>query len=174
MARRDDDFAEFFAARFDGARRMAYALCGNWQEAEELTQAAFVSMYARWSAIHVDTVDAYLRKVVTRGFLDTKRRRRRREHTVAELPELSVEYELSSVEDRPSLLVALQKVPPRQRAVLVLRFLQDLSVQQVADALRCSTGTVKSQTARGLTALRTAYEATNGDVWLPKVVGCER
>jgi RNA polymerase sigma-70 factor (sigma-E family) len=157
VARFDREFAEFFSARFDNARRTAYAMCGDWAEAEELAQHGFVRLYSHWPKVIHTNPDAYLRTVLTRLFLDTRRRGRKREQLVAELPEQFF-VDSHSAEDRPSLIAALQKVPPRQRAVLVLRIVQDLSVEQVAEALRCSTGTVKSQTARGLKALREAYE----------------
>jgi RNA polymerase sigma-70 factor (sigma-E family) len=153
---RDQEFADFFAARFDGARRIAYAMCGSWPDAEEIAQTAFVKLYARWAKIRIETVDAYLRTVVTRVFLDTKRRGRAREQVVAELPDTIVPADVGPAE-RMALRAALLTVPPGQRAVLVLRFVADLSVEQVAEALGCSTGTVKSQTARGLVALRAAY-----------------
>jgi RNA polymerase sigma factor (sigma-70 family) len=176
VANRDDGFADFFTSRFDSARRTAHALCGNWLEAEEIAQTAFVSMYGRWNKVRIESADAYLHTVqvriesadaylhtvLTRAFLDTKRRGRRREQVMAEPPEVVVEQDTSSVEDRPSLLKALQSVPARQRAVLVLRFIEDLSVEEAADALGCSTGTVKSQTARGLVTLRKAYGAVTG------------
>ena len=155
--RRDKEFAEFFSARFDNARRIVFAMCGNWGEAEEIAQAAFVRVYARWSKVELDTVDAYLRTVLTRGFLDTRRRGRAREQAMAEPPDRIVPAE-EGAEDRVALRAALLAVPPGQRTVLVLRFLADLSVEQVADALGCTAGTVKSQTARGLVALRAAYE----------------
>lgn len=155
--RRDKEFAEFFSARFDTARRIVYAMCGDWSEAEEIAQSAFVRVYARWSKIELDTVDAYLRTVLTRGFLDTRRRGRAREHAMAEPPDRIVPAE-NGAEDRVALRAALLAVPPGQRTVLVLRFLADLSVEQVAETLGCTAGTVKSQTARGLTALRAAYE----------------
>ncbi|MCE7004978.1 SigE family RNA polymerase sigma factor [Kibdelosporangium philippinense] len=158
MARFDKEFAEFFSARFDYARRTAYAMCYDWAEAEELAQNAFVRLYSHWPRVVHTNPDAYLRTVVTRLFLDTRRRGRKREHLVAELPEQLFVDNHDAAEDRPSLIAALQKVPPKQRAVLVLRIVQDLSVEQVAEALRCSTGTVKSQTARGLKTLREAYE----------------
>jgi RNA polymerase sigma-70 factor (sigma-E family) len=164
VARRDAEFAEYFAANFDGARRIGYALCGDWVEAEELAQAAFVRVYARWSAVHMATAGAYLRTVVTRLFLDSRRRGRARERSTAELPELPVEAPLGRVEERMVLVAALQAVSPRQRAVLVLRFLQDMSIEQVAEVMNCSAGTVKSQTARGLEALRGDYLARGGVV----------
>lgn len=157
--RRDTEFAEFFSARFDTARRIVYAMCGDWSEAEEIAQSAFVRVYARWSKVELDTVDAYLRTVLTRGFLDTRRRGRAREQAMAEPPDRIVPAE-QGAEDRVALRAALLAVPPGQRTVLVLRFLADLSVDQVAEALGCTAGTVKSQTARGLVALRAAYERT--------------
>jgi RNA polymerase sigma-70 factor (sigma-E family) len=153
---RDQEFAEFFSARFDGARRIAFAMCGSWSDAEEIAQSAFVKVYARWTKIRIETVDAYLRTVITRVFLDTKRRGRAREQVVAELPETVAPPDAGPAE-RLALRAALMAVPPGQRAVLVLRFVADLSIVQVAETLGCTTGTVKSQTARGLAALRAAY-----------------
>ncbi len=156
MRGRDQEFAEFFSARFEGARRIAYAMCGSWPDAEEIAQSAFVKMYARWPKIRIETVDAYLRTVLTRVFLDTKRRGRAREQVVAELPETIAPPDAGPAE-RLALRAALLTVPPGQRAVLVLRFVADLPIGQVAEILGCTTGTVKSQTARGLAALRAAY-----------------
>lgn len=155
-ATRDAEFADFFAGRFDSARRVAHALCGDWGEAEELAQTAFVRLYAKWPSIRLETVDAYLRTVLTRAFLDTRRRGRAREHPVAEPPDRPANHEFGT-EERHALHTALLAVPPRQRAVLVLRFVADLSIEETANILKCSTGTVKSQTARGLATLRTAY-----------------
>jgi RNA polymerase sigma-70 factor (sigma-E family) len=157
VARFDEEFAEFLAARFDKARRMAYAMCGDWTEAEELAQNGFVRLYSHWPRVAGQNPDGYLRMILTRLFLDTKRRGRKREHLVAELPERAVRGDVS-YDDRQPLVAALQLLPPRQRAVLVLRIVQDLSIEQAAQAMRCSQGTVKSQTARGLIALREAYE----------------
>jgi RNA polymerase sigma-70 factor (sigma-E family) len=158
---RDQEFADFFSARFEGARRIAYAMCGSWPDAEEIAQTAFVKLYARWTKVRIETVDAYLRTVLTRVFLDTKRRGRAKEQVVADLPDTAAPPDAGPAE-RMALRSALLSVPPGQRAVLVLRFVADLSVEQVAETLGCSAGTVKSQTARGLTALRAAY--AKGDV----------
>ena len=157
MRARDQEFAEFFSARFDGARRIAYAMCGSWNDAEEIAQNAFVRVYARWAKIRIDTVDAYLRTVLTRVFLDSRRRGHARERAVAELPEQAVPPD-HSAHERIAMHAALMAVPPGQRAVLVLRFVADLSVEQVAETLGCSAGTVKSQTARGLATLRQVYQ----------------
>jgi RNA polymerase sigma-70 factor (sigma-E family) len=156
----DRDFAEFYAARFDAVRRTAYALCGNWVEAEELTQSGFVRLYAKWGRVADTNPEGYLRTILTRLFLDTRRRGRGRERLVAELPEPRP-GQSAPVEERHSLLAALQHVSPRQRATLVLRIVHDLSVEQVAGILGCSPGTVKSQQARGMAALRAAYHGAN-------------
>lgn len=152
------EFAEFFSARFDTYRRVAHALCGDWGEAEEITQESFVKVYARWSKIRRDTADAYVRKVLTRSFLDTRRRKRAREDVVAEVPDTGSRDPETA--ERLALGSALLSVPPRQRAVLVLRFIADQSVEQVAATMGCSVGTVKSQTSRGLDTLRAAYPET--------------
>ncbi|WP_260194438.1 SigE family RNA polymerase sigma factor [Actinophytocola gossypii] len=163
MRARDQEFADFFSARFDATRRVAYAMCGSWVDAEEITQNAFVRVYARWAKIRLDTVDAYLRTVVTRVFLDTKRRARAREQAFADVPDQAVPPDHSS-HDRLAMQAALMTVPPGQRAVLVLRYVADLSIDQVAEILGCSAGTVKSQAARGLATLRANLDpATTGN-----------
>ncbi len=144
------------------ARRIAYALCGNWNEAEEIAQTAFVRMYAHWSRVRPETAQAYLRTVLTRTFLDSRRRGRAREQAVAEVPDSPVASGEAQVDERNALFAALHGVPEGQRAVLVLRFVQDMSIEQVAQTLRCSAGTVKSQTSRGLAALRVAYQDLAG------------
>ena len=158
VVRFDGDFAEFYSARFDAACRTAYALCGDWVEAEEIAQHSFVRLYSRWPAVTRGNPDAYLRTVITRLFLDDRRRGRGRENLVANCPERAVPTDLTGVDDRQPLLAALHTLPPRQRATLVLRIVHDLSIEQVAELLRCSTGTVKSQLSRGLRALREAYQ----------------
>ncbi|WP_394614660.1 SigE family RNA polymerase sigma factor [Lentzea sp. JNUCC 0626] len=153
--RRDEEFSEFFQSRFDWGRRTAYALCGDWSEAEELAQNAFVKAYAKWPSVRRDSADAYVRMILTRLFLDTKRRVRGREHPVADVPERGVAGGFGEPDSQ--LHRALQQVPPKQRAVLVLRYVHDLSIEQTAAELGCSEGNVKSQSARGLSALREAY-----------------
>jgi RNA polymerase sigma-70 factor (sigma-E family) len=159
MGGRTDEFAEFFAARFGSTLRSAYAMCGDWSEAEEICQTAFVKVYAAWHRVRSETADGYLRTVLTRIFLDTRRRGAGLTSPVAEVPDAGVPALVDQVDDRTALVAALRTVPRRQRAALVLRFVQDLSVEQTAAAMGCSVGTVKSQTARGLDALRLAYRA---------------
>jgi RNA polymerase sigma-70 factor (sigma-E family) len=153
----DDDFAAFYTARAAGLRNAAYLLCGDWHLAADLTQITFTKMYRVWHRIERhDTLDQYSRRVLVRAFLDERRRPWRREFaTVPESPDLdAVARGDEGADERLLLRTALARVPKRQRAVLVLRFWMDMSVEQVAATLGCSTGTVKSQTAAGLTNLR--------------------
>ena len=149
----DADLAELFAGRAAALRRTAYVLCGDWHRAEDLTQTAFAKCFAAWGRLREPAAaEAYLRSTLMHAFLDDNKRGWRRERATAELPERMAPA--TDTESRMVLLSALAKVPPRQRACLVLRFYDDLSVEDTADTLRCSTGTVKSNTARGLDALR--------------------
>ncbi|SDC88453.1 SigE family RNA polymerase sigma factor [Actinokineospora iranica] len=155
--REEQEFAEYFAARRDAVRRTAYLLCGDWHRADDLAQTAFVALHRRWRKIRDrGALDAYVRRSVVRAMIDETRRPWRRERHVEALPEVpSSDAEVGdAVATRSALLDGLTRVPPRQRAVLVLRFLEGLDVAGTAAAMKCSEGTVKSQTARGLAALR--------------------
>ncbi len=154
MSERDRAFAEYFAARSGAMRGTAYLLCGDWHRAEDLVQTTFTKLYVHWHRVaRHEALDPYVRKVLIRAFIDEGRRLRwRRESALdasAERPAAPVPSE-----DRLVLLAALGRVPPRQRAVLVLRYWEDLPVEEVATLLNCSAGTVKSQAARGLATLR--------------------
>lgn len=165
--REEQEFAEYFAARRDAVRRTAYMLCGDWYKADDLTQTAFVALHRRWRKIRDHgALDAYVRKTLVRASIDESRRPWRRERHVETLPEVTQQgTEVGdSVATRSALLDGLREVPPRQRAVLVLRFLEGLDVAATAEALKCSEGTVKSQTARGLTALRGVLGDTLDDL----------
>jgi RNA polymerase sigma-70 factor (sigma-E family) len=153
----DVEFAEMFAGRASALRRTAYLLCGDWHRAEDLTQTAFVKCYAALGRLREPAaVDAYLRATLLHTYFDDdKRAWRRRERATGELPDTGGTPS-DPPEDRLVMLQALAAVPPRQRACLVLRFYDDLSVEETAVALGCSGGTVKSNTARGLDALRRA------------------
>ena len=161
MDERDEqEFAEYFAARRDSARRTAYMMCGDWDRADDLAQTAFVALHRRWRKIRDRAaLDAYLRTTLVRASIDESRRPWRRERQVDTLPEPSPahgERVDEQVASRQDMLVALRKVPPRQRAVLVLRYFEGLDVHTVAEALGCGEGNVKSQTSRGLSNLRQA------------------
>jgi len=155
-------FSLYVTARRDRVRRTAYLLCGDWHRADDLTQIAFVKLYGAWGQIRdYAALDAYVRKCLTRVSIDESRRPWRREGVVEELPQVhdrsATEGDLASgVVDREIVRRALQEVPPGQRAVLVLRYFEGMDVTATAAALECSEGNVKSQTARGLAALKGA------------------
>lgn len=146
------DFDEFARSRQAQLRRTAYLLCGDWHLAEDLTQTALAKLYAAWRRVRLDSPDGYARKVLFRTFVDETRRRRWWERPRAY--EFDIAAPAQDPELRLTLLAALRQVPARSRAVLVLRFWEDQSVEATAAALGCSVGTVKSQTSRGLAALR--------------------
>lgn len=147
---------EIFETQGVALRRTAYLLCGDWHHAEDLVQVAFAKTFAAWSRMkHHDSVEGYLRQTMTRAFLDETRRKWRGETPTEILPEV-VAITSSSTEDRILIQQALSQVPPKQRACLVLRFFEDLTVAQTAAILSCTQGTVKSNTARGLETLREA------------------
>ncbi|MEU1751184.1 SigE family RNA polymerase sigma factor [Micromonospora matsumotoense] len=154
MGDRDTAFAAYFAARSEAMRGTAYLLCGDWHRAEDLVQTAFTKLYLVWNRVsRHEVLDAYVRQILVRTFLDERRRGWwRRERVGGEQADQPAPAE--SPENRLVLLQALAAVPPRQRAVLVLRYWEDQSVEEVAALLGCSTGTVKSQSARGLDTLR--------------------
>ncbi|GAA1020154.1 MULTISPECIES: SigE family RNA polymerase sigma factor [Amycolatopsis] len=169
MDQRDEqEFAEYFAARRDAVRRTAYLMCGDWHKADDLAQTAFVALHRRWKKIRDRAAtDAYVRKTLVRAVIDESRRPWRRERQTEVLPEPMDDGPglAERVATREDLLAALKEVPPKQRAVLVLRFFDGLDVGAAATALGCSEGNVKSQTARGLANLRQVLEReveTNG------------
>jgi len=156
----DDDrrqFSEYFAARREVVRRTAYLMCGDWHWADDLAQTAFIRLAASWHRIRdPHAVDAFVRTCLVRAYLsETRRVWRRRERTVAETPDLAgIDDGIETATRRMVFAKALGQVPPRQRVTLICRFYQGLDVAETAAALGCSEGTVKSQTARGLAALR--------------------
>jgi RNA polymerase sigma-70 factor (sigma-E family) len=165
----DDEFEAFYAARADHLRRTAYLLCGDWHLAEDLTQIAVTKLYRSWRRIERhDALDQYARRVLMRAFLDERRRPWRREFsTIPDDPVLDRTAPTATTDERMLLRTALLRIPKGRRAVLVLRFWVDLSVEQVADVLGCSIGTVKSQTARGLADLRAVLGGVSPDLTTP-------
>ena len=151
---REREFDEFVIARQRRMLRTAYLLCGDWHLAEDLTQNALAKVYVGWARIQrVDNVDAYVHRMLFRTYIDTYRRRRKREILSDAVPDVA---DLAGDGDlRRALLKALAQVSPRYRAVLVLRFWEDRSIPEAAEALGLSEGTVKSHTHRGLHQLRT-------------------
>jgi RNA polymerase sigma-70 factor (sigma-E family) len=149
-----EEFTAYVAASAARMRRTAYLMCGDWQRAEDEVQTALVKLYLAWDRVRVrQSLDAFVRTTLIRGLIDERRRPWRREHAQAALPDRAA-AEPWPLEDRLTVRDALAKVPPRQRAVLVLRFYEDCDVAETARLVGCSEGTVKSQTARGLARLR--------------------
>lgn len=150
------DFRNYAASNMRGLRRTAFLLCGDWHHADDVVQNVLTRLYQHWTRIQRrEQVDAYVRRMVVRATFERKRRFAwRRELNSAQPPETPVDDD-AHVEERIVLLDALAKMPPRQRAVVVLRFWDDRDVADTAAILDCSEGTVKSQTARGLATLRT-------------------
>jgi RNA polymerase sigma-70 factor (sigma-E family) len=147
-------FEEFVAGRGQALQRFGYVLTGDWALAEDLLQTALARAYQRWSRVQRDDPEAYVRKIMLNTRSSWWRRRWRGELPAAQLPEVAGPDSFAEVDSRQALRLALAKLPPRQRAVVVLRYHQDLSEAQVAELLGISAGTVKSQAARALASLR--------------------
>ena len=148
-----EDFAEFAEAMYPRLRRTAFLLCGDWHTAEDLAQGALVKVFVSWRRIkRHDAAHAYARRTLVNTYLAHKRLKRTGEVLTGWLPEPVVQ--MPALEERMMALDALAALPPRGRAVVVLRYWEDLSVEQVADMLGCSTGNVKSLSARSLEKLR--------------------
>lgn len=149
------EFEEFVAARSTALWRSAYLLTGDRQRAEDLLQTALVKAWRRWDRIvRHEAAEAYVRATIATTYTDWWRRRWNGEVPTGELPETAAPPDSTRVEVRRDVLAALAGLPRGQRAVIVLRYFDDLSEQQTAAALGVSVGTVKSQTSRALAALR--------------------
>jgi RNA polymerase sigma-70 factor (sigma-E family) len=149
----DDDFVEY--ARFAGPRlrRTAYLLCRDWELAQDLTQNTMAKMYVHWRRItRRENPHAYAKKVLMRVYFDHVRLRGSHESVVAQIPDTASRD--SDTDLRLTLIDALARLPDRDRAIVVLRYWEDLSVETVADILGLPAGTVKSQSARTLCRLR--------------------
>lgn len=160
MRRPDDgEFSALVAARSLALRRMAYLMCGDWDQAEDLVQVAFIKLHAAWGRVRTEQgVDAYLRTTLLRACIDEKRRAhwRREQPSSDAMPDVPGLHDgaVAAVSDREVVVAALRRLPAGQRAVLILRFFDDQDVGATARLLGISVGTVKSQTARGLAAMR--------------------
>lgn len=146
---REREFTEFYAASAVALRRTAYVVVRDWHVAEDLTQQAFAKLYVAWPRVREETRLAYARRTVVNECL-SHLRRHRPETPVAEHHDAAVEPMAAG----PDLGAALAALPARQRAIVALRFLDDLSVAEVGRLLGIADGTVKSQTARALETLR--------------------
>ncbi|WP_371671633.1 SigE family RNA polymerase sigma factor [Streptomyces sp. NBC_00289] len=157
QAEQEDRFQEFVRARWSHLVRTAYLLTGDAHHAEDLTQTALAKAYRSWRRVsRSDNPEAYVRRMLVNCNSDRFRKRRVAESLTAAPPEVAGRDEaVSWADERSALLTALAGLPPRQRAVVVMRYWEDLSEAEVADVLGCSPGTVKSQASKGLAKLRT-------------------
>lgn len=146
------DFAAFVLAAQPRLRRTAYLICGDWHHAEDIVQTALAKVYSRWSRLSArGEPGGYVHRAVVNAAIDERRRPWRRELSAAYLPDRSAPPDDGLTVE---VLAALARLPRRQRAVVVLRYVEDLDVDATAALLGIATGTVKSQAAKGLTALR--------------------
>ena len=147
------EFGEFAAAQAGQLFRIAYLLCGDWHEAQDLVQTALTKLFVAWGRVsRVDHVNSYARSVLVNSYLSSRRLRRQGELPVAEIFEAGVSD--GDADLRLTLVAALRKLPPRSRAVVVLRYLEDQSIESVASYLGTTPAAVKSLNTRGIALLR--------------------
>ncbi|CAM3441305.1 SigE family RNA polymerase sigma factor [Stackebrandtia soli] len=149
------EFSEFTAAHVDGLRRLGFLLCGDQHAAEDAVQQTLIRLYAVWHRTRSETANAYARRILI-NVIRTEHSRAwyRRVFIGRSIPDGPAVSDTDGASDRMTVLAALARLPRRQRAVVVLRFWEDRSVAETAAIMRCSVGTVKSQSAKGLAALR--------------------
>jgi RNA polymerase sigma-70 factor (sigma-E family) len=148
----DEDFRQFVAARQGSLRRAAWLLTGDASLAEDLVQTALIKSWPHWSSISEGAAEAYVRRTMLTTYASWWRRKWRGEvpGAVPDAPAREADLDLTA-----SVRTALLSLPRKQRAAVVLRYFEDLSEAQTAEALGCSVGNVKSQTSRALDKLRT-------------------
>ena len=151
-------FEEFAATRAARLFHVAYLMCGDWHQAQDLVQTALVKLYAVWGRLQhgrgEHSLDAYARKVLLRCYLSHRRLRRSGEIAVADVPDSPAALTAPGAELRLTLVAALRRLPARGRAVVVLRYLEDHSIESVAGMLDTSPSAVKSLSNRSLVQLR--------------------
>lgn len=155
------EYVEYVSGRLPLLHRTAYLLCGDGHRADDIVQATLTSLYVNWKrASAADNLDGYVHRILVRRYVDERRLRWSRVQLGDVPPEASaVAGAEHGVGEHDELITALRALPKGQRAVVVLRFFNDLSVEATAQALNCSVGNVKSQCARGLATLREAMGA---------------
>jgi RNA polymerase sigma-70 factor (sigma-E family) len=151
---REVELREFVSARGPALSRAAYLLTGDHQAAEDLVQDTYVVLVRRWQRSGTVDPEAYVRRILYSRFVDNWRRRRLSELPWASPPDVEGNDETVAATERLTLRDALARLTPKQRAVLVLRFFEDLSESQAAAVLGISPNTVKSQTRVALERLR--------------------
>jgi RNA polymerase sigma-70 factor (sigma-E family) len=164
------EFDEFFRATWPRLFRTAFAVAGDAASAEDALQAAYARAFSSWRRVSAaEHPEAYVRRIVVNEILGTRRRGWwRRERPTDDVPATAVASPEAAVVEHDRLWRAVLDLPPRQRAVVVLRYYEDLSEADIADTLRCSAGTVKSQASAALTKLRQhaglTIDSTGGDL----------
>lgn len=165
----EDAFRDFVAAQLLPLRKLAYVTCGDWHLAEDAVAIALAKLYPRWRRL--DRPDLYAKTMVYRAAIDERRRPWRREWSASDaMPDVTLRDPAPLSDERLRVRAALLRVPPRQRAALVLRYYLGLTQEETATVLGCSTGTAKSQVSRGLGRLRDLLtaeqiELSDVEVW---------
>ena len=157
------DFEEYAAVAWPALYRFAYLLAGNHADAEDVAQQTLVKAFQAWPRVwRASSPESYVRRILVNAFLEGRRPARvRREVLTDAAPERG--RAAGEPEDRLVLWSQVRLLAPRQRAVIVLRFYEDLTERQTAEVLGCSVGTVKSTTHGALTRLRTALAEAGGE-----------
>jgi RNA polymerase sigma-70 factor (sigma-E family) len=176
-AQLDEEFRDFMHGRWPAMVRLAYALTGDQGHAEDVAQTAFARAYASWPKVRrTGSPEAYVRRIVINENLNRFRKHRVAERLTGTLPDsgtgalagplaaADAADATRQYDDRSVLIAALQRLGPKQRAVIVLRYWLDLTEAEIAAALGCSVGTVKSQAARALATLRQSAELVDGEL----------
>ena len=163
------EFCDFVNGRGAALMRMAFLLTADHGLAEDAVQATLAKLYVAWPRIRRrDAVEAYARRVLAREVLSWHRKRQPVHVLSADVGDRAIPAGTDSIDERDRMQRALQLLSPAQRAVVVLRYYEDLSVEQTADVLGIARGTVKAHVARGLATLRReldeAASTTDGDV----------
>jgi RNA polymerase sigma-70 factor (sigma-E family) len=151
MTDRDVEFTDFLDGYAASLRRTAFLMCGDWHRAEDLVQVTLLKVHKSWTRLS-GTPLAYARQILTNTVIDESRRFWRRERPTYPMPD--TEVSAPDTDSSVDLRRALAALPSRQRAAVVLRYWEDLPITDVARILGCAEGTVKSQCAKGLAALR--------------------
>jgi RNA polymerase sigma-70 factor (sigma-E family) len=162
MTATEDEFVEFAEAVAPRLRRTAFLLCGDWHTAEDLAQTTLAKVFGAWRRIsRRDAANAYAMRTLLNTYLAESRKKRPGEILTGQPPE--PRDDAPSPELRLAVLEALAMLPPKARAVVVLRYWADQSVEQTAALLGCSAGNVKSQSARALGKLRVLLDDAAGE-----------
>jgi RNA polymerase sigma-70 factor (sigma-E family) len=148
------EYDQFVVDRSPRLLRVAYLLTGDWAAAEDLLQAALVKAWFAWPRVRGDA-EAYVRRIIATTYISWRRRRWTGEVPQAMPERIEAADRMTEYVERDALWRMLAELPRRQRAVLVLRYFEDLTETQVAETLGISVGTVKSQASKGLAKLRT-------------------